>query len=307
MMDLFNNIGYLLIDAIELGLIWCLLSLGIYISFRVLDYADMTCESSFTLGAATSTTMILNSINPFIALFCGALSGAIAGIITGLLHVKLKIPALLAGIITMIGLYSVNLRIMKMANLSLINASTIFSNFYNSTISNQYVRIIISVILVIIFFLILYYFFGTEIGMSLRATGMNINMAKAEGINTSVMIIVGLAISNSLIGLSGGLAAQAQGFADINMGRGVIIIGLASIIIGEAVFGKRTFKNCLISTILGTLLYYILLGIAIRIGFDPNDLKLLSSILIVMILSLPLIKSYTKNHKKGGNKYVKPN
>lgn len=301
-MGILNDISYLLTDALELGLIWSLLALGIFVSFKILDYADMTCESSFALGGAVSATLIINGVNPFIALLCGSISSFLAGIITGLLHVKLKIPALLSGIITMIGLYSINLRVMmNKANLSLINQDTIFSLININFSTPQIGRIIVSVVLVIFIFFVLYYFFGTEIGMSLRATGMNMNMAKASGINTSIMIVIGLGISNGLIGLSGALLTQSQGFADINMGRGVIIIGLAAIIIGEVIFGKRTFKNRLISTILGTFLYYVLLGVAMRLGLDPNDLKLLSAILIIVILASPLIKKKIINKNRGVN------
>lgn len=305
MSDLLNDITYLLTDALELGLIWSLLALGIFVSFKVLDYADMTCESSFALGGATCATMIINGFDPFVALICGSLASFLAGIVTGLLHVKLKIPALLSGIITMIGLYSINLRVMmNKANLSLINQDTIFSLINLNLSIPQYGRIIISLIIVLVIFFVMYYFFGTEIGMSLRATGMNMNMAKASGINTSVMIVLGLGISNGLIGLGGGLLTQSQGFADINMGKGVIIIGLAAIIVGEVIFGKRSFKNRLISTILGTFLYYILLGIAMRLGLDPNDLKLLSAILIIIILASPLLKKQLLSNKNRGAQHA---
>ncbi|HHU55501.1 MAG TPA: ABC transporter permease [Acholeplasmataceae bacterium] len=288
---------YIIQDAIEIGLMWSLLTLGIFISFRVLNFADLTAEGSITLGGAIAAAAIIGNIHPLIATLMAMIAGFIVGAITGILHTKLKIPAILAGIITMTGLYSINLKVMGQAFVSLGDKSTIYS-YLRTLIDNQFFsKGLTSLIIVVLMFFVLYWFFGTEIGMSLRATGMNQKMASAQGINTNAMIILGLAISNSLICLSGALIAQSGKSANMDVGKGTIVIGLASIIIGEVIFGKRSFKNWLISVILGSIIYQALVGIAITLGLDPNDLKLLQAILIAIILSLPLIQK--KYQKKG--------
>ncbi len=296
-MDFFDIISYILQDGIELGLIWALMALGIFISFRVLDFADLTAEGTVTLGSAISLSLIVNNVNPVLAVLIALAGGFLAGIITGILHTKLKIPAILAGIITMTGLYTINLRIMGKASIY-TDADTIYSFLRSFIDQSFYAKAPISLFIIIIFFFILYWFFGTEIGMSIRATGMNQKMARAQGINTHLMIILGLAISNALIALSGALSAQSAKSANMDIGRGTIVIGLASIIIGEFIFGKRSFKNWLISVILGSILYQTLVGVATTLGLDPNDLKLLQSILIALILSLPLIKKLRLSRKK---------
>lgn len=313
--------------ALMLGLIWGLLALGVFISYRILDFADLTAEGSFTTGAAITAVLIFAKVNPFIAIIIAFLCGAITGIITGLLNVKFKIPGLLSGIITMTALYSINLAIMGRANYGIDRNKTIytgmidfleklFSKVFGENIANDlqmtllnpsmWGKTIIALIVVLIVALLMYWFFGTEIGMAIRATGMNPNMSRAQGVNTSRMIVVGLALSNGLIALSGALLSQQQCFADSNMGRGTIVIGLAAVIVGEAIFGKRTFKNWLISVILGSIFYYILTGVAVKIGIDPNNMKLLSAILIVVVLVFPLIskqiKKYNGLKKEGPSK-----
>ena len=277
-------------DAVEIGLIWSLMALGIFISFRVLEFADLTAEGAVTLGSAISVALILNNVPPLVATIIALIGGFVAGVITGLMHTKLKIPAILAGIISMTGLYSINLRIMGKASIYVGDKSTIYS-FFQTLIDEPFIaKTITTIIVVILIFLILYWFFGTEIGMSIRATGMNQKMARAQGINTDMMIILGLAIANALIALSGALSAQSAKSANMDIGKGTIVIGLASIILGEVIFGKRTFKNWLISVILGSVIYQALVGIAIALGLNPNDLKLLQAILIAFILAMPLIK-----------------
>lgn len=285
-----EGVLYILKDAIELGLIWSIMTLGIFISFRILDLADLTAEGTVTLGSAIGTALILSNIPPVIATIIALIGGFIAGAITGILHTKLKIPAILAGIIVMTGLYSVNLRIMGKASIYLGDMDTIYTYIRNIFDDPFVTKAITTFIVVIFLFFILYWFFGTEIGMSLRATGMNQKMARAQGINTDVMIILGLAIANALIAVSGALSAQSAKSANMDIGKGTIVIGLASIIIGEVIFGKRSFKNWLISVILGSIIYQALVGVAIALGLDPNDLKLLQAILIAIILSLPFIK-----------------
>jgi len=297
-MDWLEDILYILKDAVEIGLIWSLLTLGIFISFRVLDFADLTAEGTITMGSAIATALILANVPPFLATVIALLGGFAAGAVTGFLHTQLKIPAILAGIISMTGLYSINLRIMGKAAIYLGDKATIYS-FFRSMINAPFIsKTLTTFLVVIVIVLIMYWFFGTEIGMSIRATGMNQKMARAQGINTKIMIILGLAISNALIALSGALNAQSAKSANMDIGRGTIVIGLASIIIGEVIFGKRTFKNWLISVILGSIIYQALVGVAIALGLNHNDLKLLQAILIALILSLPLFKKLYLQRKK---------
>jgi putative ABC transport system permease protein len=270
------------------------MTLGIFISFRVLDFADLTAEGTVTLGSAMATALILQGLPPLVATLIALLAGFLAGGITGILHTKLKIPPILAGIISMTGLYSINLRVMGKASIYLGDKDTIYT-FFRKMINDPFLsKTITTLIVVVIIFLILYWFFGTEIGMSIRSTGMNQKMSRAQGINTNLMIILGLAIANALIAVSGALSAQSAKSANMDVGKGTIVIGLASIIIGEVVFGKRTFKNWLLSVILGSIIYQALVGVAIALGLNPNDLKLLQAILIAFILALPLIKKFSK-------------
>lgn len=290
-----EQVIYIIQDAVEIGLIWSLMALGIFISFRVLNFADLTAEGSITLGSAIATALIIGNVHPLIATFIALIGGFIIGAVTGFLHTKLKIPTILAGIISMTGLYSINLRVMGKASIYIGEKSTIYS-YLRNIIDNPFLsKAITTFIVVLLIFFILYWFFGTEIGMSLRATGMNQKMSRAQGINTNGMIILGLAIANGLIALSGALIAQSSKSANMDVGKGTIVIGLASIIIGEVIFGKRSFKNWLIAVILGSIVYQGLVGIAITLGLNPNDLKLLQAILIAIILALPLIqKKYPK-------------
>jgi len=300
-MDILNKIIYILKDAIELGLIWSIMALGIFISFRILNIADLTAEGSITLGSAISIHLIIDGLNSFLALLLAIIGGFIVGIITGLLHTKLKIPAILAGIISMTGLYSINLRVLGKAAIYLDKEKTIYTLFKTFINDNFLAKVLMSLIIVIIIFLILYYFFGTEIGMDLRAAGMNQKMAKSQGINTDLMIILGLGIANGLIALSGAMFSQAQRNANMDLGKGTIVIGLASIIIGEVLFGKRSFKNSLISVILGSIIFNAIIGIAIALGLNPNDLKLIQAIIITIILALPLIEKKIKRKNEFGS------
>lgn len=289
-MSLMENIFFILKDGVELGLIWSLLALGVFISFRILDFADLTVESSIVLGSAIVSSIILKFDNVMLGLVLSLVAGLIAGAVTALLHTKLKIPAILAGIITMTGLYSVNLRIMGKSSIYLGDAKTIYS-FFSNIINDPFLsKALTSLLVLAIIVSFVYLFFGTEIGMSIRATGMNQKMAKTQGINTDLMIILGLAISNGIIALSGALIAMSNGAANIELGRGTIVIGLASIIIGEVIFGKRTFKNWLVSVVFGSIIFQLLIGVAITIGFSANDLKLIQAILIALILGMPVIK-----------------
>ncbi|MBC3803254.1 ABC transporter permease [Acetobacterium fimetarium] len=288
----------IILGAISLGLIWAILTIGVYITFRILDIADMTVEGSIAMGAAIAATAIVNGMNPFAATVLAFLGGMAAGLITGFLHTKLKIPALLAGILTMIALYSINLHIMGKANVSILRMHTIYTPMENLGVSPTNSVMLFAFISVIAIVGILYWFFGTEVGCAIRATGNNPQMARAQGINTNNMITLGLIISNGLVALCGALIAQSQSFADVQMGIGSIVIGLASVIIGEVIFGKRNFLNCLISLVLGAITYRIIIALVLKMGMPANDLKLFTAITVAIALSLPVFKTYLRPIKK---------
>jgi len=280
----------LVISTVSQGLLWALLAIGVYLTFRVLDIADLTVEGSFPLGAAVAASLLAAGWQPIPAIFMACVAGMISGVVTGFLCTKLKIPALLAGILTMIALYSVNLRVMGKANLPLLQQETIFTIFPVGGDKSMTV-LIIGAVVVLLVSLACYWFFGTEIGAAVRATGNNPHMIRANGIDTDVMIVLGLLLSNGLVAISGALVAQSNGFADVGMGVGTIVIGLASVIIGEVLFGTRSFKNCLISVILGSIVYRGVIAIVLQMGMPPNDLKLFTAVLVAIALSLPLIQS----------------
>lgn len=287
----------LIIPTISQGLLWSLLAIGVYITFRVLDIADLTVEGSFPLGAATAAACLLAGWSPIPAMLAAAFAGMLSGIVTGILCTKLKIPALLAGILTMIALYSVNLHVMGKANLSLLQISTVFTAYAVPGVSPANMILLIGLVVVVLTGVASYVFFGTEIGAAIRATGCNPHMIRANGINTDITIILGLLLSNALVALSGALVAQANGFADVGMGVGTIVIGLASVIIGEVLFGTRSFKNCLISVILGSIVYRAVIAIVLQMGMPPNDLKLFTAILVAIALSMPLFQAKLKKRK----------
>lgn len=282
-----------MLSASSQGLIWGVMVLGLYITFRILDFADLTVDGSLALGGSVSAILISSGFNPFVSLIIATIAGAIAGCVTGFLNVKLKIPAILSGILTMIALYSINIRIMGKANISLVGKETVFSmidNLINKISSNSKIIsvFIIGSLVCLTLIVVLYWFFGTELGYSIRATGNNKVMICALGVNTNRMKIIALAISNSLISLCGALVAQSQGYADINMGSGAIICGLASIIIGETLFKKDTnFMLKLASAVLGSICYRIIITLSLQIGMNPSDLKLFTAITVVLALSLP--------------------
>lgn len=280
--------------TVSLGLLWSVMALGVYVTFRVLDIADLTVEGSFPLGAAVAAAMIVDGYGAFTAVLVAAVAGMLAGVVTGLLHTKLKIPALLAGILTMIALYSVNLRVMGKANLSLLRLDTLFTQLAAFGLTNAQVALAIGFAATLLCGAALYWFFGTEIGAAIRATGFNPQMIRANGVNTDVTIILGLLISNALVAVSGALIAQNNGFADIGMGIGTIVIGLASVIIGEVLFGTRSFKNCLISVVLGSIVYRIVIAVVLQLGMPPNDLKLFTAALVALALSLPVLQAKWK-------------
>ena len=293
--------------AVAQGLIWGIMAIGVYITFRILDIADMTVDGTLCTGAAVCIMALQSGQNVWVSMTLAVAAGMLAGLVTGLLHTFMGIPAILSGILTQLGLYSVNLKIMGKANqainvdkFDLLVSLRYIKNvaFYKNTI----LIVAVSIVLVIV---VLYWFFGTELGCSLRATGCNDRMSRAQGINTDFNRVLGLMIANGLVALSGSLLGQYQGFADINMGRGAIVIGLAAIIIGEAVFGKifRNFGFKLLGVALGSIIYYFVLQIVIWMGIDTDLLKLLSAAVVAIFLAIPYWKGkyFSKPVKRGGN------
>ncbi|MBQ6424979.1 MAG: ABC transporter permease [Acidaminococcaceae bacterium] len=288
----------LAVSTVAQGLLWAVMALGVYVTFRVLDLADLTCEGSFPLGAATAATLMATGHSVSTAILAAAVAGMLAGAVTGFLTTKMKIPALLAGILTMIALYSVNLRIMGKANLSLLGVDTVFTFTQKAMgLNNAQTTFAVGLTATLVIGIGMYWFFGTEIGAAIRATGFNQQMIRAQGVNTDMTIILGLIISNALISISGALVGQNNGFADVGMGVGTIVIGLASVIIGEVLFGTRSFKNCMISVVLGSVVYRIVIAVVLQMGMPPNDLKLFTSVLVAVALSMPLIKAKFKGRK----------
>lgn len=307
----FLNLLNALSGAVAQGLIWGIAAIGIYITFRILDIADLTVDGSIGTGGAVCIMMMLSGHNVYVSMLAATLAGMAAGLVTGLFHTFMGIPAILAGILTQFGLYSINLKIMGKAN------QAIGADKYDLLVALRYVKnvpfykntIFVVTVVVIILIAILYWFFGTEMGCALRATGCNSNMSRAQGINTNFSKVLGLMISNGLVGLSGALLCQYQGFADINMGRGAIVIGLAAVIIGEAIFGK-IFKNFglkLLAAVLGSILYYFVVQTVIWLGIDTDLLKLLSAVVVGIFLAVPYWKAkyFTKpSAKKGGKAHA---
>ncbi|MGI6349327.1 MAG: ABC transporter permease [Eubacteriales bacterium] len=291
----------LVISTISLGLLWSVLTLGVYITFRVLNIADLSVEGTFPLGAAVAAALIDKGAGPMTAVAAAMAAGMAGGALTGLMHTKLKIPALLAGILSMIGLYSVNLRVMGKANISLLGMDTVYSWMEKTGMGKEMAVLAVGVVAVGVVAVAMYWFFGTEKGMSIRATGQNPQMIRAQGVNTHHTILLGLILGNGLVAISGALIAQNNGFADVGMGIGTIVIGLASVIIGEVLFGARSFKNSLVSIILGSIVYRAVIATVLKMGMSPNDLKLLTAVLVAFALSLPLIKEKWAAMRGGKN------
>lgn len=292
-------------SAIAQGLIWGIMAIGIYVTYKILDIADLTVDGSLCTGGATCVILLVNGCPMWLALICSILVGMLAGLITGILITKLKIPAILAGILTQLALYSINLHIMGFGTTSFSKSNLPISvDKYSLLVSSRYVRelslrnpIVVVILFVAIVIAILYWFFGTELGCSIRATGANQFMARSQGINTDKTKVIGLVISNSLVALSGALLSQYQGFADINMGRGAIVIGLAAVIIGEQLFDK-VFKNFalkLFACVLGAIIYYLVIQFVLKLGLSTDDLKMLTAIVVAIFLAIPNLKKGTKS------------
>lgn len=278
--------------AISQGIIWGIMGVGVFITFKVLDYADLTVDSSLCTGGAVSAVLIGAGMHPVLTLLFALLAGMLAGAVTGLLHTKLQIPAILSGILTQLALYSVNLRIMGRANVSLLGQPTMI------TLLNIPHAILIGAIVAVVVIGVLYWFFGTEIGCAVRATGDNERMARALGVNTDTMKVLGLTISNGMVGLAGALLAQYQGYADVQSGRGAIVIGLASVIIGEVLIGKRAnFAVRMGSIIVGSIVYYIIISFVLQLGLSTTDLKLFSALVVAIALAIPTIRQRLANRR----------
>ena len=288
----------LIIPTISQGLLWSVLAIGVYLTFRVLDVADLTVEGSFPLGAAVAAALLVDGWSPIPSIFVACFAGMLSGVVTGILTTRFKIPALLSGILTMIALYSVNLRVMGKANLPLLGIDTLFTQFGWISADKQTVVFVVGLVVVLLVGAFCYWFFGTEIGAAIRATGFNPNMIRANGVNTDVTIILGLLLSNGLVAISGALVAQSNGFADVGMGVGTIVIGLASVIIGEVLFGTPSFWRCLISVVLGSVVYRIVIAVVLQMGMPPNDLKLFTAILVAAALALPLLQGKVKERRR---------
>lgn len=281
--------------AVAYGIIWGIMAIGVYITFRILDVADLTVDGSMATGGIVLAVLVKNGTNIYLAVAISFLAGCLAGLVTGIFHTFFGIPAILAGILTQLSLYSVNLRISSKNSNVAVSARNLDHVLLTS--GDNVKSIIVCVIFAVVTIAVLYWFFGTEVGSSIRATGCNQAMARANGINTKFNVIFGLVISNGLVALSGALYAQYQGFADINMGRGAIVIGLAAVIVGEVVFGKifRNFALKLFAVTLGGIIYYIVQNIVVWMGLDANDLKLLSAVVVAIFLGLPYWQKQAKS------------
>lgn len=306
-MEIIQQLINALPGSVSQGLIWGIMAIGVYVTYRILDVADLTVDGSFATGGAVAVILILHGCNLWLAMLAAFVAGLIAGAVTGLLHTLMGIPPILAGILTQLSLYSINLKIMGKANQS-INV-----NQTDLLVSLRWVKelalrnpIVTVGIVMIVLIAVLYWFFGTEMGCAIRATGINLHMSRAQGINTNFNKVLGIMLSNGLVAFSGAFLAQYQGFADVKMGQGSIVIGLAAVIIGEALFGKifKNFALRLLSVAFGSIVYYIVIQAVITLGFDANLLKLLSAAIVAVFLAIPYWKrQYSETHMrktKGG-------
>lgn len=294
--------------AIGQGILWGIMALGVYITFRLLDFADLTVDGSFATGAAVASVLMVGGINPYLAILIATISGFAAGAVTGFFNTICKIPPILAGILSQIGLYSINLLIMGQSNIPMLNLQNIFSQLADhlpslSWINAQTLSIIaLGLLFVVIVIAGLYWFFGTEIGSAIRATGNNSHMVRANGVSTNLTTIIALMLSNGLIALSGALVAQQQGYADVKMGIGAIVMALASIVIGETIFGRQGgFLRRLASIVVGSILYRVIVSIVLQLGLNPDYLKLFTALLVAAALSVPVLiqsRQQTASYKR---------
>lgn len=282
------------LGSVELGLIFALVALGVYLSFRVLDFPDLTADGSFPMGAAVAATMIVSGVNPWLATITAFFAGSLAGLFTAYLNVRFQILSLLASILTMTALYSINLRIMGRPNIAMLSEDTIFTPFEALFLNHTWAIISFSGLVVLVIALILYLLLRSEFGLAIRATGANPVMAQAQGVKTKSMILFGIALSNGIIAIAGAMFAQSQGFADVNMGVGTIIIGLASVIIGEVILPPRLVILSLIGCVIGSILYRLSVALALNADFmRPSDLNLMTALIVALAMILPKIKQKT--------------
>lgn len=288
--------------AVAQGLVWGIVAIGVYTTYKILDFADMTVDGSICTGAAVCTVLILGGMNPILAMIFACLAGFLAGALTGTFHIVLGIPGILSGILTQLILWSVNLKIMGKANLALSVRSEGIKVVITQMRIVQSIEILVCICAVLV--ALLYLFFGTELGCSIRATGCNANMSRAQGINTDFTKILGLSISNGIVAFGGALLCQYQGSADINMGRGAIVIGLAAVIIGEAVFSRisSNFAFRFVGVVVGSVIYYLVYQLVISVGFDSDLLKMFSAIVVVVFLGTPYVKKKYLTVRRRGEK-----
>ena len=268
----------LIIDAIEEGLLFSIVSMGVYITYKILDFPDLSVDGTYPLGAAITAVLLINGVNPWLAIIISAVGGAIAGGTTAFLHVKLKISNLMSGILVMIALYSVNLRVMGKSNMPLFSTNTIFKNV-------DFQSIFIIIIIVVICKIIIDTFLKTKRGFLLMAVGDNEQVVSSLGINKNSVKVLGLMLSNGLVGMAGAIQAQKYGYADVNMGQGIVVMGLATVVIGLTIFSKISFMKCTTISIIGAIIYKVAIAIALKINFNPNDLKLITAIIVIIALA----------------------
>lgn len=294
--------------AVIQGVLWSVMAIGVYITFRLLDFPDLTVDGSFALGGATCARLMVEGVHPFLALLIATITGFLAGYITAFLNTKFKIPAILAGILSQISLYSLNLSVMGRPNTPLLREETLFDKGENlvksilglEKVSSNVIALIIGIFVAILIIIVLYWFFGTEIGVAIRASGHNPDMVRAQGQNTNITTVITLMLSNGLVALSGALIAMNQGYADVQMGVGAIVIGLASIVIGEVVFVRfRSFGGVLVAVVLGSIVYRVIIAIVLQLGLSTDYLKMFTAIIVSIALGLPVLKKHMNTRKVG--------
>ena len=294
--------------AIAQGLIWGIMAIGVYITYTVLGYSDLTVDGTMATGGAVCIMLMMNGVNTYLALLCAVLAGMLAGLVTGLFHTTMGIPPILAGILTQLSLYSINLTIMGGKANQAVSVTK-----YNLIVSSRYVRelslqnpIVITFLVLVALIAVLYWFFGTELGCSLRATGANAAMSRAQGINTNLCKILGLMVANGIVALASAMYSHYQGFVDVNMGRGAIVIGLAAVIISDVIFGKlfRNFALKLFAVAIGAVIYYMVIQVVLWLGLNTNLLKLLSALIVALFLAIPFWKGKLRIHRKGGRDHA---
>lgn len=304
MAQFFQSLPGAIQGAVAQSVLWSIMTLGVYITFKILDFPDLTVDGSFATGGAVSAILITNGMNPFLSLVIALLAGMACGFVTGFLHTKLEIPGILAGILTMIALYSVNIRIMGQSNVPLLGVSTVFTLLSGLIpgVSMTLLTILVGLVFAVAIIVLLYWFFGTEIGCAVRATGNNEYMVRALGVNTNRTKILGLVLSNGLVALSGAMVAQNQGYGDVQMGTGTIMIGLASVIIGEVLMGSRfSFAYKLTSVVVGSVIYRVIIAIVLQMGLKSTDLKLLTALMVAIALAIPVVKKKVMKNVPAAN------